>query len=226
MVATIKQAKSSPLECKPEMESTGSVLLTDISWDMYEKILEAFGERRLRHTYADGMLEIMSPLHIHEWRKGFIGRLLEMLAWRMRIPIKCAGSTTLRKKLKRRGLEPDESYYVAHEAVVRGRDEIDLRTDPPPDLAIEVDVTHKSLNRLEAYAKLGVPEIWRHDGKVLHFLKLNAKGTYVPVKLSLAFPMISPSDIQRYLDMLPTRDENSILDELVAWLDSRPQSKK
>src|SRR5438477_11297373 len=115
------------------VESGGSVLLSDVSCEMYEKILDAFGERRLRHTYADGMLEIMSPLHIHEWRKRFIGRMIEMMAWRLKIPIKSAGSTTLRKKLKRRGLEPDESYFVANESVVRGRDEIDLRKHPPPD---------------------------------------------------------------------------------------------
>ena len=206
-------------------ESGGSVLLPDVSWEMYEKILEAFGEHRLRHTYADGMLEIMSPLHIQEWRKRFIGRMVEMMAWRLRIPIKSAGSTTLRKKLKRRGLEPDESYYIANEPVVRGRDELDLRKDPPPDLAVEVDVTHKSLNRLEAYAKLGVPEIWRHDGKSLEFLKLDAKGVYSPLKRSLAFPQVAPTDIERYLDLLAATDENTILDELMAWLD-KPRAKK
>lgn len=209
-----------------ERESGGSVVLTGVTWEMYEKILEAFGERRLRHTYIDGLLEIMSPLHIHEWRKKFIGRMIEMMSLRLRVPIKSAGSTTLRKKLKRRGLEPDESYYVQKEPLVRGREDIDLRTDPPPDLAVEVDNTHKSLDRLEAYAKLGVPEIWRHDGKTISFLKLDAKAAYAPIKRSVAFPPVSPADIQRYLDMLSTRDENSILEELVEWLDSAPRSRK
>lgn len=226
MVAAIKRAKSLPLKFEPELESAGSVLLTDITWDMYEKILEAFGERRLRHTYADGMLEIMSPLNEHEWRKHFLGRLIEMMAWHTRTSIRGSASTTLRKKLKRRGLEPDESYYVANESKVRGRTDIDLRKDPPPDLVVEIDVTHKSLDRFEAYAKLGVPEIWRHDGKKLHFLKLDAKGSYLPVKHSPAFPRVAPADMQRYLDMLPTHDENSILDALIAWLDSRPSLKK
>lgn len=206
-------------------ETGGSVLLTDISWEMYEKILEAFGDRRLRHTYADGMLEIMAPLYIHEWRKKFIGRMIEMMAWRLRIPICCAGSTTLRKKLKRRGLEPDESYYVANEPVVRGRDDIDLRKDPPPDLAVEVDVTHKSLSRLEAYAKLGVPEIWRHDGKSLEFLRLDDKGSYLPLKRSVAFPRVSAKDIERFLNMLATADQNTILDGLIDWLDKHPSKK-
>jgi Uma2 family endonuclease len=208
------------------VEPGGSVLLTDVSWEMYEQILDAFGERRLRHTYADGMLEIMSPLRVHEWRKKFIGRLIEMMAWKLSIPISCAGSTTLRKKLKRRGLEPDESYYVANEPIVRGRDELDLRKDPPPDLAVEVDVTHKSLSRLEAYGKLGVPEIWRHDGATMQFLKLDPKRRYVSTKSSLAFPGVTPGDIQRFLDMLVSHDENSILDELVKWLDAKFKTKK
>src|SRR5256885_17142484 len=84
---------ANPISPAEVVESGGSVLLTDVSWEMYEKILDAFGERRLRHTYADGMLEIISPLHIHEWRKKFIGRMIEMMAWRLRIPIKSAGST-------------------------------------------------------------------------------------------------------------------------------------
>lgn len=221
MVAAITKT-----ERKVRDRQGGSVLLTDVSWEMYEKILDAFGERRLRHTYADGMLEIMSPLHIHEWRKKFIGRLIEMMAWRLRIPIKSAGSTTLRKKLKRRGLEPDESYYVTNEFIVRGREELDLRKDPPPDLAVEVDVTHKSLSRLEAYGKLGVPEIWRHDGKNLQFLKLAAKHEYIPLKHSLAFPKVTAVEMQRFVGMLREHDENSILDELVKWLDVKFQVKK
>jgi Uma2 family endonuclease len=203
-----------------------SVVLSDVSWDAYEKILEAFAERRLRHTYVDGMLEIMSPLRAQEWRKSFIGRLIETMAWRLGIPIDSAGSTTLRLKLKRRGLEPDESYYVANEPVVRGREDLDLRKDPPPDLVVEVDVTHKSLDRLEAYAKLGVPEIWRHDGQTMEFLKLDSRRKYVPIKTSLSFPGISPADIQRYLELLTTKDQNSILDEFVAWLDKTHRKRR
>jgi len=223
MIASSAQTASRPA-ARPEAGS--SVVLDDVSWDMYEKILEAFGERRLRHTYVDGMLEIMSPLRIHEWRKGFIGRLIETMAWRLGIPIDSAGSTTLRKELKRRGLEPDESYYVAHEPAVRGRADLDFRKDPPPDLAVEVDITHKSLDRLEAYAKLGVPEIWRHDGRKMRFLKLDANGEYVSIKKSLAFPGIAPADIQRFLDMLTTKDQNSIIDAFLAWLDKKFRTNK
>jgi Uma2 family endonuclease len=208
-------------------EAGSSVVLHDVSWDMYEKILEAFGERRLRHTYIDGMLEILSPpVRVYERRKKFIGRLIEMMAWRLGIPINSAGSTTLRKQLKRRGLEPEESYYIANEAVVRGREDLDLRKDPPPDLAVEVDVTHKSLDRLDAYAKLGVPEIWRHDGRKMQFLKLEETETYVPIKKSLSFPGVGPADIQRYLEMLTSKDENSILDAFLAWLDKKFRANK
>lgn len=203
-----------------------SVLLSGIDWDTYEKILEAFGDRRLRHTYANGMLEIMSPLNRHEWIKKLIGRIVETTSWRLRIPIKSAGSTTLRKKLKRRGLEPDESYYVASEPLVRHRFDIDLRSDPPPYLAIEVDITHKSLDRFEAYAKLGVAEIWVHDGEQLTFYKLTSKGSYAKLRKSHAFPLISAADVKRYLEMLTMLDENSVIDALVQWLDTLPARGK
>lgn len=207
----------------PHSTEQRSVLLADIDWETYERIVDAFGDRRLRHTYVDGMLEIMSPLNRHEWIKKLLGRMVEMISWRLKVPIKSAGSTTLRKKLAQRGLEPDESYYVQNEARVRHKLEIDLRSDPAPDLAIEVDVTHRSLDRLETYAKLGVNEIWVHDGESLVFYALQPQGDYTEIAVSAAFPQVTPADLQRHLDLLATLDENSVLDALVEWIDSLPK---
>jgi Uma2 family endonuclease len=208
-----------------QLDVQQAVLYDGIDWDTYERILAAFGDRRFRHTYRDGMLEIMSPLNQHEWIKKILGRIIEMAAWRMQIPIRSCGSTTLRKKLKRRGLEPDECYYVANEPVVRARADIDFRRDPPPDLAIEIDVTHRSIDRFEAYAKLGVAEIWRHDTEQLTFYKADGKGSYSAIKKSVAFPFFTAAEVQRYVEMLTLMDENSIMDELVAWLDGLKKSR-
>jgi Uma2 family endonuclease len=116
--------------------------------------------------------------------------------------------------MKEQGLEPDECYYVANERRVRGKRKLDLKKDPPPDLAVEVEVTRKILDRLEAYSKLGVREIWRLDGKSVTFLKLTG-GEYRSIKRSLAFPTISPDDVGRFIGMMEKKDENSIVRDFV-----------
>ena len=201
-------------------DMNGSVVLYDVSWDTYEQFLSAFGDRRLPHTYSNGALEIMSPTQYHDWLKAFAGRLIEMAAYELDIPIKSIGSTTLRRQMKEKGLEPDECYYVGNEARVRGKRKLDLKKDPPPDLAIEIEVTRKILDRLEAYASLGVPEIWRLDGKSVTFLKLT-RGHFRPIKHSLAFPMVAPADILRFTTLMEKKDENSILRDFVKWLKSK-----
>jgi Uma2 family endonuclease len=122
--------------------------------------------------------------------------------------------------LKEQGLEPDECYYVANEVRVRGKRKLDLKKDPPPDLAVEIEVTRKVLDRLASYSKLGVPEIWRLDGKSVTFLKL-ARGNYRPLKRSLAFPMLVPADVARFTTLMEKKDENSILREFVRWLKTK-----
>ncbi|MEO8892528.1 MAG: Uma2 family endonuclease, partial [Coleofasciculaceae cyanobacterium] len=70
------------------------------------------------------------------------------------------------------GKEPDSCYYIQNEAQVRGKIELDFTVDPPPDLALEIDITSSSINQLEIYADLGIPEVWRYDGRTIHFYQL------------------------------------------------------
>jgi Uma2 family endonuclease len=193
-------------------------LISDLSWEEYEKLLNALGERHVPHTYADGVLELMTLTHEHEWLKKVIGRMIETAALILRVRIKSAGSMTLKRQLQSRGLEPDESYYIAREAQVRHRRQLDLRKDPPPDLAVEVDVTHKVLDRLEAYARLGVAEVWRHDKAGLRFYRLADSAEYRPAKTSLAFPQLSSADMNRFLKRLDELDENAVVWEFAEWL--------
>ena len=118
---------------------------------------------------------------------------------------------------RERGLEPDESYYVAHYAAIRGLKRINLNRHPPPDLVVEVDVTNKSLDRLEPYAQLGVPEIWQHDRKGVRFLKRVSETAYRPIKSSLAFPLVTSGDIQRFLGKQEDLDEFDLINEFIAW---------
>jgi Uma2 family endonuclease len=192
-------------------------LIQAVSWASYEAILDAFGDRRFPHTYDRGTLEIMSPKVDHDWVKRLIGRMIEAMCFALNISIKSVGSSTLRRPRPRTGLEPDESYYIANEPRVRGKMTYDPNLDPPPDLAIEVDVTSKSLERLPVYAELRVPEVWRWDGRDLLFYRRKRTGAYTEVKRSVAFPFVAPTDVARCLDLYDSTDENGIVRAFVEW---------
>ena len=108
---------------------------------------------------------------------------------------------------------------LKNEAKMRGRKRVDLKKDPPPDLVVEVDVTSRSVPREPVYAALGVPEIWRYDGKNVQCLHL-VNGEYRVRKMSLAFPFLAPARLQPFIDQQSLRDETSILRSFVAWLPS------
>ncbi|WP_425616124.1 Uma2 family endonuclease [Anatilimnocola sp. NA78] len=193
-------------------------ILEDVSWQAYEKLLEAFADRRFPHTYVNGTLEIMTLSHEHEAIKKLIARFVENISVVLQIRMSSAGSITLKEELKERGLEPDECYYIANAARVRGIKRITLEKHPPPDLVIEVDITRKSLNRFEAYAQLGVPEIWRYERGNLYFFERVSESEYKAIARSLAFPMIARSSLQRFLKQHGKRDEFDIINDYITWL--------
>jgi len=140
------------------------------------------------------------------------------------IPISSAGSTTLKAEWEERGLEADESYYIANESRVRGRDEIDLRVDPPPDLAIEVDISSSSLDQLSIYADLGVPEVWLYDGSLLKVHQLQSDGKYVQQARSPAFPFLPLEEIERFLARRNDTDETTWIRSFRAWVKTLDRS--
>lgn len=192
-------------------------VMEDASWDLYEKLLEDIGDRPIRVTYDNGRMEIMSPLPEHEEVKTLIGRMIEMLTFVRDMPIKSLGSTTFRRKDRGKGLEPDECYYFRDEPKMRGRKRLNMKKDPPPELVVEIDITHRSVPREPIYAALGVPEMWRFDGRRLRCLHLRG-GAYVVRKMSLAFPFLEPALLQQFIDRLEDQDETSIIKAFVAWV--------
>jgi Uma2 family endonuclease len=192
--------------------------LHDVSWSFYEAFLREMGDRPIRTTYDDGSLEMMAPLAEHEHSKRLIGRLIETLTFLRKVPIASCGSTTLRREDLRQGLEPDECYYIQNEPAVRNKKNLSLDEDPPPDLVVEVDITHQALNRKKIYAAMGVPEVWRFDGGSLHCLHLQGGGTYASQFHSRAFPWLAIAEVERFVKMLWTRDETSIVWAFADWL--------
>jgi Uma2 family endonuclease len=164
------------------------MLLKDISWQKLEKILEEMGERRAaRISYSDGWLEIMVPLPEHEKDKELLGDLVKILLEILQIDFEPFGSTTLKNERMRQAVEPDTSFYIQNQAAVIGKNRIDLNIDPPPDLAIEIDITSRT--RFENYEILGVPELWRYQQQGLEIFLLQ-EGKYIKSQSSPNFPNI------------------------------------
>src|SRR5262249_46378599 len=149
------------------------------------------GERPgVRLTYDRGRLEIMSPLPEHENYHIVLAQFVRVLAAESGMRYRSFGSTTFRREDVERGLEPDDCFYLASLPRILGRRDLDLARDPPPDLALEVDITHSSLDRLAIYAALGVREVWHFDGQSITCHVLNAQGGYEQQESSLAFPFL------------------------------------
>ncbi len=211
---------SGPVEAPPEREAAPErIVLYDVGWHVYETLLEAIGERNTRLTYDDGNLEITTLSLPHENWKKRIGRLIEMLSFELGIPILSAGSITCKRKELEKGLEPDESYYVHHELQMRGKEEFDLTSDPPPDLVVEIDISYRAIKRERIYAAMGVPEVWRFDRKKhLQGLRLGSNGQYEPTLTSPAFPSFQLAELDRFLKLYSTQDETSVLREFRDWV--------
>jgi Uma2 family endonuclease len=138
------------------------VLLEDVTWDEFEDILTELGEHRsARIAYDHGNLEIMTPLPEHKGDKELVSDLIKALLEELDIEFYPLGSTTFKNKVMYMGIEPDNCFYIQNEAVVRGKKRLDLTVDPPPDLALEIDVTSRTHPNI--YAALGTPELWRFE---------------------------------------------------------------
>ncbi|MCU0546507.1 MAG: Uma2 family endonuclease [Oscillatoriaceae cyanobacterium Prado104] len=199
-------------------------LLENISWSTFETLLDEIGDKRgYRIAYDEGMLEIMAPIYQHEHYKIQSARFIVILAEELDIEIKSAGSTTLKRKIVKKGIEPDNCYYIQNEPAVRGAQELDLETAPPPDLAIEIDITSSSLNKFAIYSALGVPELWRYNGRVLKFYQL-VDGEYIEIACSIAFPFLSAAEMAGFFDRTRTTGEIALLKSFRSWVKEKIES--
>jgi len=194
-----------------------NLLLKDINWQMFETLLDELGEKRAtRLSYSRGNLEIMAPLAVHEDGKKIIGNLVEIILEELEMEFRALGSTTFKNENMSQAVEPDECFYIQNETAVRGKARIDLTIDPPPDLAIEIDITSRT--HFDNYEQLGVPELWRYDGASLEINVLK-EGKYVSSETSALFPKIPVLEaIPRYLNKSKVQGRNATMREFRAWL--------
>ncbi|RPI88897.1 MAG: Uma2 family endonuclease [Planctomycetaceae bacterium] len=206
----------------PEMAAGEQrLLLSDIDWETYDQLLSLLEGRHLRLNYDQGTLEIMTTSGEHERLKKLLARLLEVITEELNVPIMGVGNWTLRREDLSRGLEPDECWYVAHEELARTAEELDLNEIPPPDLVVEIEVSRSVVNRLALLAALGVPEVWRYDGRQLVVLRLESGGRYAERDHSPTFPQIPLPSIVDHLKLRGATDETTIVRSFRRWLQGR-----
>lgn len=183
----------------PPEQATQKVILHDVSWAFYERLLAEYeGASNPRFAYDRGVLEIMVSGFEHENLKHDFATLVEIIAAEIEVDIVGAGSTTFRREYLHRGFEPDASFYIQNAERVRGKKRLDLNEDPPPDLVIEIDITHPSLDKFPIFSGLGVSEVWRYDGKNLFFYKLEDEG-YTEQSESAALPGVTAERVAAFI---------------------------
>lgn len=193
-------------------------VLQDIDWGTYTRLLRAFERRRgFRLTYDRGTLEIMSPLWEHERPAYLLGTFIDCIVQELRIPYEPGRTVTLRRRRKSRGLEADNCYWIASVGRLAGKTHLDLRVDPPPDLAIEVDITRSSLDRMGIYAVLGVPEVWRLTSAGLSFHILE-NGVYQVRPHSLSFSQLASTDLVGFLARFGHVSTTALVAEFRDWV--------
>jgi Uma2 family endonuclease len=222
-MATIAQnqtATRTEAEAPPEVgwdEPVSRFVFDHVSWADYEAILRCVGERQTRVTYDRGILEIMSPSQPHENFGYLLGVMVGVLCEAQDISFRGAGGPTFRRKDLKRGLEPDNSFYVHSFPKIRGKAEIDLATDPPPDIVIEVDISRSVVDRLGIYAALGVPEVWNFRQGKLRVLLLR-ESHYTTAKMSPTFPALPLDELTTWVHRAVGEDESAWRKALRAWV--------
>jgi Uma2 family endonuclease len=208
---------------KRRRRGLGSTRLTlrGVRWATYIAMVTDPGFFRKRLAYDRGTLEIMSPSPLHDSVAHIISRLLSVMTMELRIPIAGYKSTTFRRVRRKKGVEPDECWYVANEAGMRMRSRIDLGRDPPPDLVLEVDITSSSVDREGIYASFGVPEMWRYDGEdgTLKAYRLRPdRKRYEPSERSLSFPFLPLDVLVGFLRLAKTEGETEACIAFAEWV--------
>jgi len=193
-----------------------STVLHEIGWQQFESILQDLGDkRRSRIAYLNGVLEIVMPLPEHEKIKVLIGDFIKALLETMEIDFEGFGSTTFKRVDKLAGLEPDDCFYIQNNVAMRGIRKLDMTIDPPPDLAIEVDVTSKT--KFDVYRVLGVPELWLYDETLKIYILHD--GDYVESELSPIFGGIPICDvIPQFLEISLSQGRSTAMKAFRVWM--------
>lgn len=192
------------------------LVLHGVSWKQYEQLVDLFAENRVFMTYADGQLEIRMPSREHERAAQLLDYIVAFVAMHLGIRMEPLGSTTFKASGVEKGLEPDKCFYLTNIDEMLAKEKLDLSVDPPPDLAVEIEVTRSLIPRLPIYRQLGVPELWRYDGKVLTMEMLEG-GKYVAAARSRAFPQLTSKLVLQWMKVGKAKGYSAMLEMVQKW---------
>jgi Uma2 family endonuclease len=197
----------------PQSREPQRFVFDEVSWSFYKRVCEEVEDRRVFVTYYKGRLEIVTTSLLHEAVSRLLYSLLKAIAEETNTPIRSAGATTLEREDLAAAVAADESFYIGpNEQRMRNKKKIDLAVDPPPDLAIEVEITARLGVRKQIYRDIGVPEIWRYgDGGLTVLVRRGEQ--YEQVERSPTFPQLSPQELSGFVAAGLAQDET-------AWIKS------
>ncbi|BAZ87391.1 Uma2 family endonuclease [Dolichospermum compactum] len=176
------------------------VLLENITWQTFKTMLAEMGsERANKISYHQGNIEVMTPLKPHESSNRLIEVFVGVLCEELGLEVNRVGSLTLTRDDLEYGAEPDSSYYIQNELLVREKENIDLAFDPPPDLVLEVEYSRPKIDKFKLYAAMGIPEFWLYNGTTLRVYIL-ANGQYSETQTSHTFAAIPIKEIPRFIE--------------------------
>ncbi|MEO8495120.1 MAG: Uma2 family endonuclease [Planctomycetota bacterium] len=201
------------------------VVFNNIHWETYLVLAAEDDRPGKRICYDQGVMEIMSPGMLHEHISALLGRMVSVFTEENDIEACSSAGTTFKRDDVERGFEADESYYIANEEAVRGKDEIDLSIDPPPDLAIEVDISRSSMSKFAIYRSIGVPELWRYDGNEILVYCLDESGEYARCDASRVLPNFPFVEAQGVLSRRHEESDTSLIKKFRDFVRSQNSSQ-
>lgn len=227
MAVTVESSKvDSLLEIADSLGDGEHRAVSGVSWEDYERLLEEMEIEHpgIRLTYTKGTLEFMAPLARHEACKEMLLRLVTVLALEPDIEFESRGATTYKRRESLLGVEPDTCFYIQNAEKIAGKERIDLRTDPPPDIVVEVDLTSPSKGKSAIYAEFGVPELWVYARGRIKILELVGK-TYEQRTASPTFPFLTAEILTAYVKQSETHSQHAALKRFRTWVQTVVASK-
>lgn len=193
-------------------------VLRGVDWETYRKLSEMLTGYHVRLTYDRGTLEFKTISGEHAFLSRLVLQLVVALAAELKLPRRCLGDMTCNRQDLDRALNPDECFYFDKESLVRGKKDFDLTVDPPPDLAVEIELSRSARSRIGIYAALGVAEVWRFDGQTMVILQLQGNRQYAAVERSPRFPFLAGADFAGFLNQRDQVDEESLIESFRLWV--------
>ena len=194
-----------------ELTPNSAIQITGMDWERYIALLQDLGDSRSTSiAYTNGVLEIRMPGQQHETINRVLAAIVMTLAEEFGFEFNNLGSTTLNRPQFNKGLEPDSCFYIQNAQVGQGLTDTKISNTLPPDLALEIDIAHRSDTKFSIYQTLEVPEVWLYQRDWVK-IKCLENGQYVDTTTSRAFPAINAAQLNQWLKLRQTGTDLTVI---------------